>query len=102
MRITFQRTGGFMGQKINLILDLHSLPADQAETLRSHIDQANFLTLDDSPLGSHPARDAFHYLITVETETLKHTVHVTDMSMPASLRPLVEELSNLARQRNSK
>lgn len=102
MRITFQRTGGFMGQKVDLILDLDSLPADQAEALRRHLDQANFLTLEDSSPGSHPARDAFHYLITVETEKFKHTVHVTDLSMPASLRPLVEELTALARHRNSR
>lgn len=102
MRILFQQTGGFMGRKTELTFDLDTLPPDQAETLRQHVDEANFLTLGDSIPAFHPARDAFHYLITIETETLQHTIHVTDMSMPATLRPLVEMLSNLAKQQNRK
>jgi len=102
MRITFQRTGGFMGQKVDLILDLGNLPAEQAEILRNHLDEANFLSLEDSPPASHPSRDAFYYTITVETEILQHTIRVTDLSMPAPLRPLVEELSRIARLKHSR
>lgn len=102
MRIHFQQTGGFMGRKTELTLDLAALPPDQAEVLRQRVDDANFLTLGDSIPAFHPARDAFHYLITVETETLQHTIHVTDVTMPATLRPLIEELSHLAKLKNSR
>lgn len=33
MRIVFERTGEFMGRKVNLTLDLTTLPPDQAVTL---------------------------------------------------------------------
>jgi hypothetical protein len=98
MHITFERTGGFMGRKISLALELDELPSDQAEALRRHLDEANFFTIEETPPAPSPARDEFHYLITVEAKDVKHTVHTTDATMPASLHPLIEELSQLARR----
>jgi hypothetical protein len=100
MRITFERTGGFMGRKVSLTLELDELPSDQAETLHRYLDEANFFTIEGTPSSPGPtrfARDEFHYLITVETRDTKHTVRTTDATMPASLRPLIEELSRLTR-----
>ena len=100
MRITFERTGGFMGRKVSLTLELDELPSDQAETLRRHLDEANFFTIEETPPSPSPARfarDEFHYLITVEARDVKHTVHTTDATLPASLYPLIRELSQLAR-----
>jgi hypothetical protein len=97
MRITFERTGGFMGRKVSLILELDELPSDQAETLRRHLDEVNFFAIDGIPSAPGPIRDEFHYLFTVETKDVKHTVRTTDATMPASLRPLIEELSRIAR-----
>ena len=101
MRITFERTGGFMGRKVSLILELDELPSDQAETLRRHLDEANFFTIEETPPALSPIRDKFHYLITVETRDAKHTVCTTDATMPASLHPLIDELSQLARRQRS-
>jgi hypothetical protein len=97
MHITFERTGGFMGRKVSLALELDELPSDQAETLRRHLDEANFFAIEETPAAPSPVRDKFHYLVTVETRDVKHTIHTTDAAMPASLRPLIEELSQLAR-----
>jgi hypothetical protein len=97
MRITFERTGGFMGRKVSLAIELDELPSDQAETLRRRVDEANFFTIEETPSSPSPARDEFHYLITVDIKNAKHTVHTTDAAMPASLHPLIEELSKLAR-----
>ena len=99
MRINFQRTGGFMGRTVNLTLDLDELPADQAGTLKHLLDEVNFFSLEEDNPASPYGRDVFHYLITVETETIQHTVRVSDTKMPASLRPLVENLSRLARSK---
>jgi hypothetical protein len=102
MRIIFQRTGGFIAQKLELNLDLKDLPADQAETLRLHLDEVNFLSLEEKDPASSYARDAFHYLIVVETDNIRHAVQTTDMSMPASLRSLITQLSELARMQRGK
>ena len=96
MRIIFERSGGMMGLKSGLTIDLNDLPPDQAETLRRLLDESNFFTLS----GNSPARpipDGFQYTITVETEVVRHTVHTSDTTMPEELRPLLEELSQRAR-----
>lgn len=96
-RILFERTGGFMGRKVRLDLDLDELPAPQAGTLKRLLDQVGFSTLEAVYPAPSSARDVFTYLITVESEGSQYTVQATDLSMPDSLRPLVEELSRLAR-----
>ena len=96
MRIIFERSGGIMGSKSSLTTDLDDLPHDQAETLRLLMDESNFFTLPENPPTS-PNPDGFQYTLTVETDTIRHTVHTTDMTMPTVLRPLIEKLSRLAR-----
>jgi hypothetical protein len=99
MRITFERTGGLMGRMVSLMLDLKDLSADQAETLRRLLDEANFFTLTESPsINQKP--DGFQYTISVETNTIKHTVHASDATMPDGLRPLIQELSQRMRSQN--
>jgi hypothetical protein len=98
MRITFERSGGIMGAKSGLELDLNQLPADQAGDLRKLLEEANFFALPENP----PARavpDGFQYTITVEVELVKHTVRASDGTAPPELRPLLQELSQRARRR---
>jgi len=96
MRIIFNRSGGFMGLKSSLTINLDDLPPDQAETLRRLVDEANFFTLPkDPPARPHP--DGFQYTITVETKTVKQTVHTSDTTAPQELQPLLQELSQRAR-----
>jgi hypothetical protein len=98
MRITFERSGGFMGRTTSLTLDLDDLPADQAEALRRLLDEADFLSLAGNT-ASRPAPDEFNYTITVEMDTVRHSVHTSDTSAPESLRPLLRELAERARPR---
>lgn len=95
-RITFERTGGFMGRKISLALDLDELPTEQAQTLDRLLDEADFFNLADDLLA-RPMPDEFTYTITVEAETQSHTMRLSDTTAPDSLRPLLEDLSRLAR-----
>jgi hypothetical protein len=98
MRIIYERSGGFMGLKSSLTIDLDELPLDQAEALRTLLGEANLISLSEDP----PARsipDGFQYSLTIESEEVKHTVFTSDVTMPASLRPLIDELSQLARMR---
>ena len=96
MRIIFDRSGGLMGLKSNLTLNLDDLPLDQAETLRRLLDEAHFFTLTEKP-STRPNPDGFQYTITVKTDTTSHTIHTSDTSAPEELRPLLQELSQMTR-----
>ena len=96
MRITFDRSGGIMGLKSSLTIDVDELPPNQAETLSRLLDEAHFFTLTENP-PTRPNPDGFQYTITVETETSKRTIHTSDTSAPEELRPLLQELSQRAR-----
>jgi emfourin len=101
MRITFERTGGFMGRKVSLNIDLNDLPPDQSATLRRLLDEANFLAIEETATAASPVRDGFQYLISVETKNVQHTVHMAEATIPTSVRPLVDELLKLARDQRT-
>lgn len=98
MRIIFNRSGGIMGLKSSLTIDLDELPPDQAVTLRRLLDESHFFTLPENP-PTRPIPDGFQYTITVETDKLNHTIHTSDTTAPEGLRPLLQELSQMARRK---
>jgi hypothetical protein len=98
MKIIFERTGGFMGRKVSLSLNLDELPADQSATLKRLVDESDFFNLDDSPLKNN-APDQFLYMITVDNGKTQHTVHANDSSAPETLRPLLHDLLARARMK---
>ena len=75
--------------------DLGSMPGDAAQRLHGLLTASNFF---DVPVVDdlRTAPDEHEYIITVVAGNSIHTVHVSDTSMPQSLRPLVEELTELA------
>jgi hypothetical protein len=95
-KILFERTGGFMGRKVSVTIDMDDLPEDRAEALGNLLDEANFFELP-ADLTSPAMPDAFTYNITVFSEDEQHSVRVSDASAPDDLRPLLEELSRQAR-----
>ena len=95
-KILFERTGGFMGRKISLEVDLQDLPKDQAEALEELLNDADFFELPED-LTSQDIPDGFTYLITAESQRGEHSVRCGDASTPDDLRPLVDELSRRAR-----
>ncbi len=96
MQITFERSGGIMGRKLVMNVNVHEIPAEEAENLRLLLADANFFSLADD-LPDSPIPDGFSYAITVTTDKLTHTVHTTDMGASLPLRALVQELSTRAR-----
>jgi hypothetical protein len=101
MRISYERSGGLMGRKVNFSVDLDELPHDQAEILQQLLKKADFFNLPEN-LISRPVPDEFTYSITVETAKLRHMVRFSDTSMTDSLRPLLDDLSVRARSGRSK
>jgi hypothetical protein len=88
--------GGASGREISMDVDLGSIPGDAAQRLHGLLTDSNFFeipTINDLIAGP----DEHKYTITVVAGNSLHTVHVTDTAMPESLRPLVEELTELAR-----
>jgi hypothetical protein len=74
--------------------DLDSMPGSVARRLQSLLTDSNFF---DVPLVNdlRAGPDEYQYDITVVAGNSIHTIHVTDTSMPHSLRPFVEELTEL-------
>ena len=95
-KISFERTGGFMGRKVSVTLDLDDLPDEQADLLDDLLDEADFFELP-SDLTKPAMPDAFTYNITVSSDDKEHSVRCSDTTMPDDLRPLLEELSKQAR-----
>ena len=93
--INFKRTGGSAGSELSMNFDLGSMPGDAAQRVHGFLTTSNFF---DIPVVEdlRTAPDEHEYTITVVAGNSIHTVHVSDTSMPQSLRPLVEELTELA------
>ena len=93
--INFKRTGGSMGREMAMDFDLGSMPGSVSQRLQGLLTASNFFEV---PLVQdlHANPDEYQYDITVVAGNSLHTIHVSDTSMPDSIRPLVEELTELA------
>jgi hypothetical protein len=79
---------------MTMSFDLTSMPGSVAQRLQGLLAESNFFEVPVvNDLRTSP--DEFQYDITVVAGNSIHTVHVSDTSMPQSLRPLVEELTEL-------
>jgi len=97
MQIIFERSGGFMGRKVSLSLDLEELPEDQAQILKRLVDESGFFDLSINP-PEKSVPDGFTYSILINTETNQRTIQVGETNFPPVLRPLLENL--MARTRS--
>ena len=95
-KILFERTGGFMGRKVSVTIDLDNLSDEQAGLLNDLLDEADFFDLP-ADMTQPAMPDAFTYNITISSEERQHSVRVSDTTAPDDLRPLLEELSRQAR-----
>jgi hypothetical protein len=93
--INFRRTGGAMGKEMAMDVDLGSIPGPAAQRLHGLLTESSFFEIPVvNSLIAGP--DEYEYIITVIAGNSMHTIHVTDTAMPESLRPLIEELTELA------
>jgi hypothetical protein len=93
--INFRRTGGSGDSDIKMDLDLGSMPGPVSQRLDGLLTESNFF---DIPLVTNlqPEPGDHEYAITVVAGNSLHTVHATDSSMPKTLRPLIDKLTELA------
>lgn len=93
--ISYIRTGGTVGQELAANFDLNSMPASDSRRLNNLINESNFFEIPVvDAVPSSP--DEFEYTITVISGNSIHTVRATDNLMPKSLRPLIQDLTELA------
>ncbi len=92
--ITFERSGGVVGNEIYLDLNVDTLSEDNAKRLLNLVENADFFKIP-SNLGMASTTDEFQYKVTVDNGNEHHSVHTTDTTMPKSLFPLVRELTML-------
>ena len=94
--INFRRTGGNPAQELSMDLDLNTISASAAQRFERILEESNFF---DIPLvrDLHPEHDEYEYTVTVVAGNDLHTVQATESSMPLGLRPLIEQLTDLAR-----
>ena len=92
--ITFERTGGIVGNDLHLDLDLDTLPQDEAQHLRRLIDESDFYSVPEYTAEQFTP-DEYKYTIAVNGEQASHTVHTSDSSIPKNLLPLTKELTML-------
>ena len=83
-----------MDREMAMDFDLDTMPGSIAQRLQNLLTDSNFF---DVPIVNdlRAAPDEFQYDITVVAGNSIHTIHVTDTSMPQSVRPLVDELTEL-------
>ena len=97
-KIYFERSGGFAGISISTIVDIYSLPPEEAHKIQSMIENAKEFLYQPSKLPLPPVQgaDYFKYKVTVETEQDKYTTETNDITMPSELRPLISYLEKKA------
>jgi hypothetical protein len=94
--INFRRTGGALGKELSADLDLGNIPGPAAQRLHGLLTTSNFFEIPDAnTLMTGP--DEYEYTITVIAGNSMRTLQITDTTLPESLRPLVEELTELAK-----
>jgi hypothetical protein len=96
MQIHFERTGGFAGLRMTCTLDTSALPPEEVQALQAELKAADFFKLP-AEVENPGQADRFTYQIGVKEAGKQHTIRVGETSMPASLHPLVEHLTTLAR-----
>ena len=100
-KINFKRSGGFMGREMESDIDLNEMPDDESQELQRLILETNFFNIPQN-LIEPSKHDEYEYTITVDAGNSHHTVHTSDSSAPESLRPLLEKLSTIAKEGNSR
>lgn len=85
-----------MGRELSMDFDLNNMPAIEAQRLHNLLNTSKFFEIPTV----HELRanaDEHQYEITVVSGNSIHTVYATESSMPPSLHPLVEELTEMAK-----
>ena len=97
MKVFFERTGGFAGMRMAATIDAESLPPEEKSRLEQNLASARFFDLPAKLASPQGGADRFQYRIEVETPGQKHSVEFGEAAAPEELKPLIQQLTILAR-----
>lgn len=98
MIIHLERTGGFTAIPQQTVIDLASLDSSEGQMLRALVESADFFKLPGRIPSARDGVDRFHYKLTIEEVDRRHTVEMGESGVPEQLRPLLQQLTLLARR----
>lgn len=99
MQISFERSGGFIGTPIAATLDTAIMSPDQASQLQRLVEAADFFRLPTTMLPPSSQPDRFHYTVTIQDGDRHHTVTVGEAAIPNTLKPLLDWVMEVIRNR---
>jgi hypothetical protein len=94
--IDFERSGGFTGIPVKVILSDQLLSKDELMEIHRLIDSSDFVRLKEEDVTDNPKPDQFLYKITVETPFYRHSLVIYEQQITPDLRPLIRFLSGKA------
>jgi hypothetical protein len=97
MRINFERTGGFLGTRLTVEVLTETLTPAEADEMELLVEGAHFFDLPPVLKPSTEGMDRFQYKLTVERGAQFHTVETSESAAPEHLQPLIDLLTDAAR-----
>ncbi len=81
---------------MSVSIDTNKLAPTEANKVESLVESSGFFELPEA-IANPTQPDRFQYHLTVAEPKRKHTVTVSESSMPGTLKPLVDWLMDVAR-----
>ena len=115
MVIEYRRSGGLAGWNEYLVIRSDgqctlersgsraqrcTLDAETVQRLQTLVRESRFFELEARYLPPRPIPDAFHYTVTVQDGTRRHTVETTDGAVPPELNELLTQLNRIIDERS--
>lgn len=79
-------------------VDEKDLASDEAQKLRQLVEEADFFNSPGKIIPRSPQPDRFQYELKLEEKGRQYTVTMSEETMPAKLKPLVNWLMEKSRQ----
>ena len=99
MQIDFSSSGGFANQQLTYQADTNTLPEDQVRELERLVESSGVFDMQNDDLNTSAAigrADVISYRLTISDGPRQATLWMNDVTVPATLRPLLAQLRTLA------
>lgn len=99
LHIYFERSGGFAGIVLKVIIDINTLSIKDANLLRKLISDSGILEITiDKKISPKP--DQFYYTIIIDNDEKKYSLNLSEQQISDKIQPLINFLVSKARMRN--
>ena len=105
MQIDFASSGGVTNQELAYQVDTNTLPKEQAQELTSLVESSDVFDLQQDDINSDATigrADLISYRLTLSDGARQTTLWMNDVTAPASVRPLLAFLQDLALHQKNK